>query len=363
MRSAAIIEPGPAALDRIRDAAARIRDWEPVIANAESHGLANLLRTHLERCDIELPQDCRQQLTALKVRHLRANRARMAALAEILQAFQRPGIDCAVLKGAALVNLIYPSPDMRPMGDIDILVPAPRAGDARDALRAIGFVAGEKNRGALAGHHHLPVASRRDNGVDILVEVHVDALSRDSGNSLDWSAVQPDLQRFEVEGVIGHAPGHRHMLLHLCRHTLEPVERIKLVALADIYGYCAHFDGAIPWQQIAHENTFVINMLTMLGYLAAPPGSLANRLKPLPDQPPAGVGLGYPPLSASLASRQPLAVKLGNLVSAPDWWLHCFYNVPPDGSLRITKLLHHPVRVLRWILRRYRSGLIDRFSR
>ena len=194
------------------------------------------------------------------------------------------------------------------------------------------------------------------------MEIHTDALSRDSGERLDWPRVSASLRTFEVEGVTGHAPGHLEMLRHLCHHTLEPAERIKLIALADIYGYASQFDAEIPWQILAGEHPFVVNMLTLLGCIAPPPESLRQRIPPLTAPCPRGVGEGYPPLRNTLSSGNPWHDKLRRLMTAPDWWLHCFYNVPPGNSLFTTRTVRHPVNVLRWIWRRSVAGLGDRVS-
>ena len=206
------------------------------------------------------------------------------------------------------------------------------------------------------------MASRRDDGIDVLVEIHTDALSRDSGGRLDWSTVSRELQPFAVEGVTGHALGHVDMLRHLCHHTLEPVAWIKLIALADIYGYGSTFDADIPWQQLADQHPFVINTLNFLGCMASPPESLRQHLPPTPVPCPADVGRGYPPLSITLGADLSYARKVRQLMVAPDWWLHCFYNVPPHNSLLMTRTLRHPANVLRWVTRRFLTSIRDRAS-
>ena len=49
------------------------------------------------------------------------------------------GIPTLALKGAALIHSLYSDLGQRPMNDLDILVPAGRAAEAAEVLRAEGY--------------------------------------------------------------------------------------------------------------------------------------------------------------------------------------------------------------------------------
>ena len=115
------------------------------------------------------------------------HRERTVVLAEVLEAFQRASIDTIVLKGAALAWTIYPSPALRPMSDVDLLVPAAAAPTAQLLLRRLRFEAQVSGRRFGRNAHHLPIASRSQNGVTISVEIHRDALSRDTLSSISMT--------------------------------------------------------------------------------------------------------------------------------------------------------------------------------
>ncbi|MBM3749312.1 MAG: nucleotidyltransferase family protein, partial [Acidobacteria bacterium] len=53
---------------------------------------------------------------------------------------EEAGLPVIVLKGAALAATIYPSIALRPMGDVDLLVPKDRLDQAVAAVRALGYV-------------------------------------------------------------------------------------------------------------------------------------------------------------------------------------------------------------------------------
>ncbi|MGC9334415.1 MAG: nucleotidyltransferase domain-containing protein, partial [Anaerolineae bacterium] len=62
-----------------------------------------------------------------------------ASLAQIVTALQAAGLQPIVLKGGALAGTVYPDPGLRPMGDLDLLVPTADMARAGTALVALGF--------------------------------------------------------------------------------------------------------------------------------------------------------------------------------------------------------------------------------
>jgi hypothetical protein len=360
LRQSATIDPDSSALEAIRKLEPNIENWNQLLAEAERHGLSNLLARNMTLAGCSPPEEIHHQITALKVRHRRANETRMAALAEILESLDSAGIPSAVLKGAALVNMIYPDCELRPMGDIDILVPPSAALPAQQCLRKLGFTAEDRKRGMQSEHHHLPAALRIDRGLQVVVEIHTDAVSQDTGLVLDWDSVVPTLQVFRVRGSEAHALGDVDMLRHLCHHAFEPAETFKLIALADIYGYCHHFCERIAWDVIARRFPVVFNTLTLLGCLAPAPESIRHVLPAIQSPCPRDAGKGYPPLSTILKEDSGLLTRSRRLLVAPEWWMRCYYNVPLGQSLLPTRLLRHPYTVSRWLFRRLRAGVRDR---
>ena len=114
--------------------------------------------------------------------------------------------------------------------------------------------------------------------------------------------------------------------LSLCHHTFEPCDRIKLGAVADIYGYarCLHFLSPLPVM-------------------------LAEKLGAPTVRAPAGVGNGFPTLSSIDNSAGSLASSLNRLLDCSDWWRHIYYAVPPERSLTPVRLIRHPARIIYWL--------------
>ena len=360
LRDCALIDLDQITEQAIRESISNLHDWQLLINLAEKHGLSNLLFMHLRRLKIKMPTPARQQLLSLQVRHRRANQARIKAIREIVGTLNHHRIDNALLKGAALIHVLYPSAELRPMSDIDILVNKDQAENAQQRLRDLGYVADSRNTGFLAEHHHLPTASRTLDSIPIHVEIHHDALSGDVKESIRLDNLSESLIEITVENVLYKTLGHTDMLRHLCHHMLEPVVEIKLGAIADIYGYACRYRDELNTRLIDRHYPFVTNVLALLHYITPLPVSLRGWI-PIPSAaPPQGVGLGYRPMSQTMAGEKNPISRIKKVLEAPDWWLHGFYLVAPDKSLFLVKWWRHPVHVLAWLMRRIRAKHKDK---
>ena len=277
LRGSARVECGAADRRQLRDAALGLADWTGLPAAAEAHGLAPLLYFHLTEAGASIPIDARQRLFAASVHHRDANRARFQALGGILNAFDSAQIPVVVLKGAALAWLLYPTPGLRPLSDIDLLVAPHDAARAQSLLSALGFVAPvSPTSRRLVSHHHLPLAMKQLEGHVIQVELHTDALSRDTAGSLSLGGLTEPPQRFSLDGREACALGHADMLYHLCRHTAERAPLLRLIWVADIVSYATRYRDAIDWTDLRRRHPFVLNALSLLHLVTPLPEALLD---------------------------------------------------------------------------------------
>lgn len=326
-----------------------------LIANAEQHGIAPLLYHHLSALNLTPEQTLRQQLIALKVRHHHANQARQSALEEILALFATHKISTIILKGGALMNILYENIALRPMSDLDILVPQDQAQKAQSCLQELDYYLHKNRNPYLREHHHLPMASKRHQNTAIHVEIHTDALSNDTQQSIQFDNLMTPPIAFKVGEQTTYSLGHMDMLRHLCHHTLEPVKEIKLIGVSDIYGYAQQYMDHLDSDFLNASHPFVRNTMQMFHYLTPLPQSLRTWIT-VPNQPaPSGIGSGFAPLSETLGSTKSRVSKVRDLFVAPAWWMHCFYEVSPKRSLWATRIYTHPKRVMKWVVRRLRS--------
>lgn len=123
----------------VTDALAATADPKALATAAERHGLAPILYVFSKARARELDPDLAQALSKAYIH----NRARAVILlseaARICTAFEQQDIPCIPLKGAALAEDLYGDPAMRPMTDVDILVPKSALSAAREIMLGFGY--------------------------------------------------------------------------------------------------------------------------------------------------------------------------------------------------------------------------------
>ena len=199
-----------------REAALLTPDWNRLLAAARSERTAPLLAHAIERA--ELPQDCppADARGALRREYLAAA-AKSAilgdAVARLLSSFARAGIPVIALKGLALAETVYPSPALRPMEDLDLLI---RPGDLTAAVRLLA------ESGYREAWHGFPDFQRADGLVD--VDLHTALLhegeipTRLEVQAIETEALWAAAQPATIAGEAGLVLSPAHQLLHLCQH-------------------------------------------------------------------------------------------------------------------------------------------------
>jgi Uncharacterised nucleotidyltransferase len=126
---------------------------------------------HIQGLDLHADPLRAARLTAL-VRH--GNDVRVAVA--VIDACARLGVPVTLLKGISISEQHYPAGELRPMGDIDLLVPTSMAATVEAALKDEGF---EANIDAPSpGHHGVPLYEPRQ---QVWVEIHTALFGHKSG--------------------------------------------------------------------------------------------------------------------------------------------------------------------------------------
>ena len=115
--------------------------WEGLVWAAEQHGLAGFLRARLDAQTLAaLPSQARALLEVSRLEKLVSNALHYQELGRWLDRFSAEQIPVIILKGAALGVLLYERTDLRPMMDIDLLVPRADFSRAAKLLLDGGYV-------------------------------------------------------------------------------------------------------------------------------------------------------------------------------------------------------------------------------
>ncbi|MDK9709108.1 MAG: nucleotidyltransferase family protein [Desulforhopalus sp.] len=352
--------PGLAAL--IDGACGQVHDWDRLLTEAEAHGLAPLLHWHLQTRASEIPEHCRRALRLLYLRHRHANTVYGRVLGEVLTIFAKAGIEALVLKGAALCHTVYPEIGLRPMRDIDLLLPPDKAQQAQDLLIARGYAA--SNAPQPIDHFHLPSLHTTIDGLTVCIEIHL-RLFPDCPpyyRRHDFASLRPRAVLFNLAGWQALTLGHEDMLWHVFHHgfhaplTYEP---FKLIAAADIITLIETRWMEIDRQVMEAEYPEVLRALPLLGCLTPWQDQVAEKFVPGPAISPAAVGepfKGWPRWHLREQRGKSLLAILRDTFLPPEWWARLYYGV--DGRLAWYRCrwFTHP-RHITWWVRLYSSFL------
>jgi len=117
------------------------RKWGALAHKAQLEGVGSLLYRKLSGSGkfSSLPADTRDFLRLMYASTSIKNQLIFKELEILARLFQGAGISIVVLKGVCLALTVYPDMGLRPMGDLDLLLPKEKLGDAVEIAKALGY--------------------------------------------------------------------------------------------------------------------------------------------------------------------------------------------------------------------------------
>lgn len=147
--------------------------WDRLLGGAALENAVFALRDLLRDADARtVPTVVQRQLAYLVLEREHRVRVLERRLQQSLHVLNEAGIEPVLLKGAALATTVYGGFRARPMNDIDLLVDAGRAQEARDLMLAIGWQPhASMPEAKYRSHHHLaPLCDQATAGLRL--EIH-----------------------------------------------------------------------------------------------------------------------------------------------------------------------------------------------
>ena len=123
--------------DQAMDIDASTVDWSAVLAEAQRHKVTALMYPAIRSMD-GVSETVFNKVCGTAIAVATASEAMLKEQRRILDLLEARQIPCAVLKGTSVAYL-YPHPELRTIGDIDILVDEENLDEACKALQADGF--------------------------------------------------------------------------------------------------------------------------------------------------------------------------------------------------------------------------------
>lgn len=276
---------------------ARPRPWAAMAEMAETQRVKPLLYAILRESRLDVPAAIRADLQAHYYQTVASNAWCFHEIAGILTAFDGAGISIILLKGAALADDVYRDRGIRPMGDIDLLVPP---GDAPAAIRIVQGLGYAPDRldpyPDLAAEFECEVMLIRARPPRTAIEIHWSLLDspyyqRHLPMAWFWETAQPVY-------LDGHIParilGPEAQLLHLSAHLMlhhgnsDAPELRWLHDIAEvIQAHAAEIDWTLVLRQAQAADLVIplqrtLPLLVRDWELSLPPAFLAElrQLKP-----------------------------------------------------------------------------------
>ncbi|MBI4773678.1 MAG: nucleotidyltransferase family protein [Deltaproteobacteria bacterium] len=198
------------------------------------------------------------------------NRMMLQQLADLLRLFHGAGIRTLVLKGAALTVLYYEDYGVRPMCDVDVLIPTDKAAVALKLLKRSGWTA-ESNPSAperlIPVRHSLGFKGPTGLNVDVHWHLLLECNQADA-DLYFWQ----DPNAIQIDGVTSFALNATCQLLHICAHGAAWSKVPPLRWIADAVTVMRKSPVEIKWKSLVHlaqTRSLVLPLRKTLKYLRA----------------------------------------------------------------------------------------------
>jgi hypothetical protein len=263
-----------------RDLLSQRLDGRFFLKQAQKEGVLGLIYYQAKTWNVLafLPDPVREESLQAYYRYAARNTFLAEKIKPLCELFQREQVPLMILKGIALCHDIYPSPALRPVTDVDLLVRKEDRGRAEELLREAGYQFVFESSKKLRAHHRAMNSSfYADAEGSFSVHLHwhlvnnswpveniVDAISMDD----IWGQARP----YSFEGIQVSTLAPHHLLLFLLLHAfLHGSEH--LIWLSDIAA-TVHKYGASLDRDLFRRDTEAWG----LSYIAPEMLSLTGRI-------------------------------------------------------------------------------------
>jgi hypothetical protein len=252
----------PAEIETLVDDGAlghRSVDWDALLAAARLHHLLPLLYERLKGLNGDrIPAAVMAQLQGAYYANLLRNRRLGAELAEVIGALCREGVEAIVLKGGALAWTVYANPALRPMADLDLMIPPGEMERASTVLQSLGF-----HLCSSMPAHQVPFLQRFGGGLEWQRTRGTKITYLEMKHNLAgvvWFrtaySVQPEdlwetVRSLTLDGTEARQLSTEDTLIHLCLHPpLSHAYASPLSGYVDMDRVVAAAEGALSWPRL-----------------------------------------------------------------------------------------------------------------
>lgn len=364
------MEAHPAFREQLAAQVHEFRAWDILPNQAEIHGMAPLLWHHLKASGVEIPDETSRILQGLYLRHRYLNQFHTESLLALTGLLGKAGIHPVVLKGLALAHTIYSDPALRPISDIDLLLPTDEVLPALQMMKEAGYTVNMPAEGAPP--REVVAQSPVRDKLRTQIELHHYAPSlrslMDNTPDTEFKGFLSHPQQITIQGQPILAPNTTDHFHYLWRHLLHhlfaaPSERpLQLKWVADITGLAEYHANEIDWTTIKQVRPDLLRRLEVFYSLSPMPLQFREVIPVREIEVPEGINRyppGWPQYAYRAGKRAGFGRFLWQTLAPPSrWWLKLYYGIE-DRQLFWYGRVVYPLKVIQIFFWRLVKGLKD----
>ncbi len=226
--------------------------WAELAEFAGRQGMSGILVEKVVALGLHAPSSFLTRLRAGARAIAAANLPMSFELERVVTVLTEAGVVVMLLKGAALRQSVYRRPDLRPMGDLDLMIPPDQVTKAVDTLLSAGC---KRGRPLLCDdffprfHYELELIT--DTPHPVRIDLHARPLrplrlARIMPDNAFWSGAES----VPIGGGLAWVPRSEFMFLHLAAHAaFHGCDR--LLWLYDLWRYAQTYADRLDWDLIS----------------------------------------------------------------------------------------------------------------
>jgi hypothetical protein len=154
-----------------------------------------------------------------------------------------------------LGETVYSDIDLRPPGDIDILVKKTDLQDAADTLLKMGYNPAYPME-QYKSHHHIPPYRRMDEELNesISIEIHHNIAPEPLMSRLRAEELWKGTQAVNISGIDTMVLSPENLIMHLCIHLSYSCFTGGIGNLADISESIRYYNGSLNWDSLVERS-------------------------------------------------------------------------------------------------------------
>lgn len=229
----------------IKDLEIKKVDWDIVLKEAMAHDVHSLLYTVLKEVKIN-SDSWNKFITTLKMITIKTGVSFIQhnqEISKVLSSLKEAGIPVIAFKGIVLKDL-YPYPELRTMGDTDLLVPIEYLDLGRNIIEQLGYYEDIPDAKCIHFNHKVCMP----------IELHWELLNHENyKNKMDsfekdvWNNIIPATVCGVQIYTLGLIDQMLHLILHMAFHILN--EGFGLRQLCDFVLYTESVSDTINWKE------------------------------------------------------------------------------------------------------------------